>query len=588
MKQILKKLIAVTMSAAMIISFISETKLKAATMSELYKTGNIILYENKAGGIVYNKTGTDVNIYQIAKKGKSGFELDSKYKDFFGNIAEVVSYNQQVAYAKYDTASCSLKWSSNFQEYDFKFDWKGVVLDKNNLELEFLSMGINTFEESTRLSECLHNYCNNKKLGTEKVNLTYTDGGENNEGYYKYNNLIYGYYLIDMNIEAQNNQIVGMPSILVTLDDTTASQEGTGENVEMNLRIHPKGKLPTITKYIYRNNAIDGKHLVKSDAFKTDEEITYVIVYDVPDLRNMTVDSDLIYKVYDKMDNQTFKDGSLKLSIRKSINDIIDQANKDYYIFKFEDENGSLDDTEKKNFSVQLTEKALNEIKANSEKWSKYKIVIEYVATLDSDAKFENNNMTYLKYANNKTEKAITQVYTYKMNIHKKFSDGSTDFNGIEFKLFDEKKEKVYKFKKAIGTYTHSNSTSGTTDILKPNSEGKINIFGLDAGTYWLVETKTKPGFEAKELKVTINPNFGYGTSIPNLGIVDDEKDYVSIIKENLNKIELDTGVNVEVVNRVKGLLPETGSIGTIIFTLVGLALITLAISMFRKNNKNK
>lgn len=588
MKQILKKLIAVTMSAAMIISFISETKLKAATMSELYKTGNIILYENKAGGIVYNKTGTDVNIYQIAKKGKSGFELDSKYKDFFGNIAEVVSYNQQVAYAKYDTASCSLKWSSNFQEYDFKFDWKGVVLDKNNLELEFLSMGINTFEESTRLSECLHNYCNNKKLGTEKVNLTYTDGGENNEGYYKYNNLIYGYYLIDMNIEAQNNQIVGMPSILVTLDDTTASQEGTGENVEMNLRIHPKGKLPTITKYIYRNNAIDGKYLVKSDVFKTDEEITYVIVYDVPDLRNMTVDSDLIYKVYDKMDNQTFKDGSLKLSIRKSINDIIDQANKDYYIFKFEDENGSLDDTEKKNFSVQLTEKALNEIKANYEKWSKYKIVIEYVATLDSDAKFENNNMTYLKYANNKTEKAITQVYTYKMNIHKKFSDGSTDFNGIEFKLFDEKKEKVYKFKKAIGTYTHSNSTSGTTDILKPNSEGKINIFGLDAGTYWLVETKTKPGFEAKELKVTINPNFGYGTSIPNLGIVDDEKDYVSIIKENLNKIELDTGVNVEVVNRVKGLLPETGSIGTIIFTLVGLALITLAISMFRKNNKNK
>lgn len=588
MKRIFKKLVAVTMSAAMIISFISETKLKAATMSELYETGNIILYENKTGGIVYNKTGTDVNIYQIAKKGKSGFELDSKYKDFFGNIAEVVSYNQQVAYAKYDTASCSLKWSSNFQEYDFKFDWKGVVLDKNNLELEFLSMGINTFEESTRLSECLHNYCNNKKLGTEKVNLTYTDGGENNEGYYKYNNLIYGYYLIDMNIEAQNNQIVGMPSILVTLDDTTASQEGTGENVEMNLRIHPKGKLPAITKYIYRTNAIDDKYLVKSDVFKTDEEIRYVIVYDVPDLRNMTVNSDLIYKVYDKMDNQTFKDGSLKLSIRKSINDIIDQANKDYYIFKFEDENGSLDDTKKNNFSVQLTEKALNEIKTNYEKWSKYKIVIEYVATLDSDAKFENNNMTYLKYANNKTEKATTQVYTYKMNIHKKFSDGSTDFNGIEFKLFDEKKEKVYKFKKAIGTYTHSNSTSGTTDILKPNSEGKINIFGLDAGTYWLVETKTKPGFEAKELKVTINPNFGYGTSIPNLGIVDDEKDYVSIIKENLNKIELDTGVNVEVVNRVKGLLPETGSIGTIIFTLVGLALITLAISMFRKNNKNK
>lgn len=270
MKQILKKLVAVTMSAAMIISFISETKLKAATMSELYETGNIILYENKTGGIVYNKTGTDVNIYQIAKKGKSGFELDSKYKDFFGNIAEVVSYNQQVAYAKYDTASCSLKWSSNFQEYDFKFDWKGVVLDKNNLELEFLSMGINTFEESTRLSECLHNYCNNKKLGTEKVNLTYTDGGENNEGYYKYNNLIYGYYLIDMNIEAQNNQIVGMPSILVTLDDTTASQEGTGENVEMNLRIHPKGKLPAITKYIYRTNAIDDKYLVKSDVFKTD------------------------------------------------------------------------------------------------------------------------------------------------------------------------------------------------------------------------------------------------------------------------------------------------------------------------------
>lgn len=591
MKRILKELVAVFMVAAIIISFISQVNVNAkeSRVGTLQK-GNIILYENKNVGIKYTGNGDDVKIYQIAQKGSNGFTLDSQYKSFFGDMSSVVNDSQnteQVAYAKYD--SNTLVWYKDEpQQYDFKFEWKGVALDKNNLELEFLSMGINTSEERTRLSECLHNYCNsNESLETIKVDYAYTEGVEKNNGYYKYNDLTYGYYLIDINIKTQNNQIIGMPSILVTLDEKTVSQEGTGEALEMNLRVNPKGKLPTINKYIYNKNGLN-----KNSTSKTGEEIRYMIVYDLPDLRNTTINQSTIYKIYDTMEHQTFKEGSLNLSIRRGIDSIVSGAKDNYYTF-------DIDDTKKK-FSIQLTEVALREIKNNYEKWQDCMIVADYVVTLDENAKFQNKNTTYLEYGGNKTENATSHVYTYKMNIQKLFSDGSNDFKNVEFKLYDEKKEKAYKFKESNITnenstssrkYIYSNSELETTDTLKPDSNGDIEIFGLDARTYWLVEKNTKEGFEKKDLKVTINPSFTSGETVPNLNIESDESEYVSIIEleeSGSSGIKNQVGVNVKVVNRIKGLLPETGSIGTIIFTLVGFALIALAASMFRKNNKNK
>lgn len=247
MKRTLKELVAVFMVATIIISFISQVNVNAKeSRAETFQKGNIILYENKNVGIKYTGEGDDVKIYQIAQKGSNGFTLDSRYKSFFGEMSSVVNNSQnteQIAYAKYSYNDKRLLWDTDqTKPYDFKFEWKGVALDKNNLELEFLSMGINTSEERTRLSECLHDYCNNNEsLEAIKVTPVYTEGVEQNNGYYKYNDLTYGYYLIDINLKTQNNQIIGMPSILVTLDEKTVSQEGTGEALEMNLRVNQKG-----------------------------------------------------------------------------------------------------------------------------------------------------------------------------------------------------------------------------------------------------------------------------------------------------------------------------------------------------------
>lgn len=602
MKRFSKKLIAITMIVTMIVSFISEIKLYAEEMVEISKTGNIILYENKDVGITYSGNGEDVNLYQIARKGASGFKLVDKYKDFFGNISDMVkdsSNTQQTAYAKYDTETCSLNWMKDEpKEYDFKFEWKGIVLDKENIELEFLSMGINTSDESTRLSECLHHYCNNsknsdnsKKVSPLAVTLEYVkpNPNPNDESYYKFKNLLYGYYLIDINVKAKDNKFVGMPSILVTLDEKTASQDIVDEKVEKNLRVNPKGKLPTIEKYIYNKDGLN--KLNKKYTSQIGGEIRYMIVYDLPDLRNTTITDKTIYKIYDTMEQQTFKEGSLKLSIIKGIDDVVDWAKEGYYTFKFEDEQDQPDSTKKK-FSIQLTPLALTEIKKNYEKWDKCMIVADYTTILDEDAKFKNNNTTYLKYGDNETEKSTAQVYTYKMNIKKLFSDGSTDFRDVEFKLYDEKKEKAYKFKKdtsgngetttSSDKYIPANNEQGF-ETLKPDNNGNIEIFGLDAGTYWLVETKTKNGFKKQDFKVTIKPTFEESTEEPILSIEEDEKKYVSILEDSNTQV----GVNVEVVNRADSLLPETGSIGTILFTVVGLSLIALSISMYKKNKEN-
>lgn len=104
---------------------------------------------------------------------------------------------------------------------------------------------------------------------------------------------------------------------------------------------------------------------------------------------------------------------------------------------------------------------------------------------------------------------------------------------------------------------------------LVSDGQGKFEITGLAAGTYYLEETKAPAGFAKltsdEEFKVSANSYKSEGTiNYKHDAAADATKDANQVINKNLT-------------------IPQTGGIGTIIFTAIGLAIMASAIIAIKK-----
>lgn len=175
-------------------------------------------------------------------------------------------------------------------------------------------------------------------------------------------------------------------------------------------------------------------------------------------------------------------------------------------------------------------------------------ITVDYSAVLNEKAIVEgvgNPNEVSLKYGdNNETAKKETKTYTYAFDLVKTNKDNQ-ELSGAKFKLLD-KDEKEIKVVKVDGN-TYRVATANETGV--EIEAGRVVIKGLDAGTYYLEETKAPEG---------------YNRLTSNIEVV------VTKISAN-NTIER---ANINVVNYTGNELPETGSIGTTLFVTLGSILV--------------
>lgn len=219
-------------------------------------------------------------------------------------------------------------------------------------------------------------------------------------------------------------------------------------------------------------------------------------------------------------------------------------------------------------------------------------ITVTYTAHLNDNAAVnstsgptDNKNKVQLQYSNNPrnsaywgfTPESEVRVYTYQLNNTKYRDDDTTgnELAGAGFRLYSDKdctEEQEIKLKKNTtdGTYSPYFG-AGAGDEMFSDEHGQFNVKGLDAGTYYLKETKTPDGYSACA----------------------DKKIVISATHTEYNvSLSGESNLNNKIINKKAGgiTLPSTGGIGTTIFYVVGGGLMVAAIVLLvtKKRMENK
>lgn len=193
------------------------------------------------------------------------------------------------------------------------------------------------------------------------------------------------------------------------------------------------------------------------------------------------------------------------------------------------------------------------------------------------------------------------KVYTYGLKLTKKNSDNAVLSNAVFSVKSGDTKLKFIADTTAKGTYTLAKDqgaagATGATDQLTTNDQGIFNIKGLDANVEYVIEeTKAPSGYFRNHGSVTFKITPAVDTNGKLTGAIQ------SVAAKDENGTELDNkgawtcGVDhntayvaVTLKDTKIPFLPATGGMGTVIFTIVGDALMILAIVLFIRSRKGR
>ena len=191
------------------------------------------------------------------------------------------------------------------------------------------------------------------------------------------------------------------------------------------------------------------------------------------------------------------------------------------------------------------------------------------------------------------------KVYTYGLNLTKKNSDNNVLSNAVFSVKLGDTKLKFIEDANEKGTYTlaKDQSAAGATDQLTTNDKGIFNIKGLDANVEYVIEeTKAPSGYFRNHGSVafTITPEKnaeGKLTGAIKSVAAKDEKG-TALDNAGAWTCGIDQTNTAYVAVTLKDtkipFLPATGGMGTVIFTIVGDALMILAIVLFIRSRKGR
>lgn len=246
-------------------------------------------------------------------------------------------------------------------------------------------------------------------------------------------------------------------------------------------------------------------------------------------------------------------------------------------------------------------------------------ITVTYTAALNAQAEIGNPgtpNKMHLEFSNNPNDEGKGEtgetpdkeviVFTFELDNNKVDGQNTeTTLPGAEFVLktatgdsTDVKyaviNAETHKFIRWSDVKIEGTNDDGETTTLVSDEDGLFQVIGIDAGTYYLEETKAPVGYNKLENDITVvitpsyDPNYqgtpGNDNVITELDVTVDGEDAT---------IDSDNGIGTGTIANNKGAtLPETGGTGTKIFYAVGglltVGAVVLLVTKKRMNADDK
>lgn len=339
-----------------------------------------------------------------------------------------------------------------------------------------------------------------------------------------------------------------------------------------------KGDLPTVDKKVQ----VDGTGKDATDA-KIGDTLTFTLTSTIPDMS--------AYDTYTFNFKDTLSKGLTFGQVKSvKVENVTLTENTDYTVTTPTASNNNTLTVAMKDFKTKQ--------QANAGK----KITVTYTATLNENAVVGgagNVNSAKIQYSNNpstngtgESEPSKVRVFTYGFTVDKytgkNYDDTATRLAGAEFTLA-HKGGTAISFVKVADSATQNavyrvakaDEAGATTTITTP-ANGKVDFRGLENGEYTLTETKAPAGYNklASAIGVKVDGQ-NNGTDTTHATVV--------IKYDNNNGSVYDqTASNgvIPVQNKPGVVLPGTGGMGTIAFTVIGVLVIALGVAwtLKRKN----
>ena len=379
------------------------------------------------------------------------------------------------------------------------------------------------------------------------------------------NNLDYGYYVVyplgatDTSTAPGNETVKSVASLV--------SVTGTDATVNM------KSNYPTVVKKVNDKNA---------DDVNIGDTVTYTLTSKVPDMTGYT---SYVFNFKDTLaKGLTF--GSIT-SVK--IGDVTINADTDgtkaentYTLTTKNNEDGTTEiKIEMNKFLASNANKAGQEIK------------VTYTATLNKDAVtgFDpNTNKATVEYSNKpgtekkgESEPSIVDVHTFDFTIFKYYlkDETKTGLANAEFELYKANaagtNAKINIVKVEDGVYRQATPEEAAaegfkSDVIVSGNNGKVLVKGLDAGTYYLRETKAPAGYNKLLSDIKVEIKADYDTTTGKLTKYTVTYTYNNVTNSSTSN-SAETSPEVPVENKTGAQLPSTGSKGALVVTLAGIVL---------------
>lgn len=230
-------------------------------------------------------------------------------------------------------------------------------------------------------------------------------------------------------------------------------------------------------------------------------------------------------------------------------------------------------------------------------------ITVVYTATLNKDAVIgmnPNTNKAIVEYSNKpgtdgtgKSEPSIVDVHTFDFKIFKHYVVKDNENNkkiglaGAEFELYKaneagdaaDTNAKINIVEEKNGVYRQATPEEAKVEgfesaIITSGEDGYAHVKGLEAGTYYLKETKAPEGYNrlTGDIKITIKAVYNETTGkLTSYSVA-----YKYGNADEIQGADITAGENhpeVPVENKAGAQLPSTGSKGALMVTLAGIVL---------------